>query len=129
MSDVNCEPVSNVYLGHDNAVTVVPYSDITERTVYDMSVVTEVQASLDLLSSVSEGDDITASSNDAPITVWWEQVDVGTPDEEWRIHMKAGLFVGVTPGDYKLRIVLFDPPHTNGLVLTDSVQVTVVAVP
>lgn len=124
MSTSSCEPVSTVYVGRDNAVTVVPYSDIAERTVYDMSVVTEVQCSVDLLTSESQGDDITASSNDAPVTIWWELVG-----DEWRIHMKIGLFVGIVAGDYKLRIVLFDPSHANGLVLTDTVQVAVVAAP
>jgi hypothetical protein len=124
MSTISCEPVSTVYVGYDNAVTVVPYSDIAERTVYDMTTVTEVRASADLLTSVSQGDDITASSFDAPVTIWWEAV--GT---EWRIYLKVGLFVGIAAGEYKLRIILFDPPHANGLVLTDTVEVTVVAAP
>jgi len=125
----SCEPVSTVYLGHDNAVTVVPYSDIAERIVYDMSAVTEVRASVDLLTSSSQGDDITASSNDSPVTIWWELVNEGLPTEEYRIYFKIGLFVGITAGEYKLRIILFDPSHANGLVLTDSVLVTVVPTP
>lgn len=126
MSDFDCgySTVSNVYLGYDNAVTVVPYSDIAERTIYDMTDVTEVRASVDLLTSSQQGDDITASSNDVPVTVWWELVDT-----EWRIHFKVGLFVGIAAGEYKLRIILFDPGHPNGLVLTDSVLVTVIAAP
>jgi len=124
MSTISCEPVSTVYVGYDNAVTVVPYADIAERTVYDMSLVTEVQVSADLLTSISQGDDVTASSNDAPVTVWWELVG-----EEYRIYMKVGLFIGIAAGEYKLRIILFDPAHTNGLVLTDCIEVTVVAAP
>ena len=124
MSTISCEPVSTVYLGHDNAVTVIPYADVAERTVYDMSLVTEVQVSADLLTSTSQGDDITASSTDAPVTVWWELVG-----EEYRIYMKVGLFIGIAAGEYKLRIILFDPTHTNGLVLTDCIEVTVVAAP
>jgi len=124
MSDCGYQSVSEVYLGHDNAVSVVPYSDIVDRVIYDMTNVTRVDASVDLLTSAATGDDITASSDDTPTTVWWDQN--GT---EWRIHFKVGLFVGITPGDYKLRIVLFDPTHTNGLVLADDVQVRVVDIP
>lgn len=124
MSDCDFQTVTDVYLGHDNAVSVIPYSDISTRTVYDMTNVTRVDASIDLITSVATGDDITASSDDVPTTIWWEQV--GT---EWRIHFKVGLFVGVAAGEYKLRIILYDPTHTNGLVLTDEVRVDVVDVP
>jgi hypothetical protein len=124
MSDCGYQSVSYVYLGHDNAVSVVPYEDIVQRTIYDMTDVTQVTASVDPVGSLVTGDSVTASSDDVPTTIWWEQV--GT---EWRIHFKVGLFVGVTSGEYKLRIVLYDPPHTNGLVLTDEVLVTVVDVP
>lgn len=124
MSECGYETVNYVYLGYDNAITVVPYEDIAERIVYDMTDVTKVDASIDLTSSEVGGDNITASSDDAPTTIWWEQVG-----DEWRIHFKVGLFVGVAAGEYKLRIILFDPPHTNGLVLTDEVLVTVVGAP
>ena len=126
MSEINCgyDTVSNVYLGYDNAVTVVPYSDINEGTVYDMTNVTEVQGSADLLASVAQGENFVASSDDVAITIWWELV--GT---EWRIHLKVGLFTDIVAGEYRLRIILFDPGHTNGLVLTDSVLVNVVATP
>ena len=122
--DYGYESVSTVYVGFDNAVTVVPYSDITARTVYDMSTVTEVTASVDLSTSVTTGDDITASSNDNPTTIWWDQTD-----GEWRIHFKIGLFVGIVAGTYDLRIVIIDTAHPNGLVLTDSVPVVVVGAP
>ena len=124
MTDCGFETVTNVYLGHDNAVSVVPYSDIAERTIYDMTGVTQVTASVDFVDSSMTGDDITASSDDVPTTIWWELVG-----SEWRIHFKVGLFVGITAGDYKLRIILYDATHTNGLVLTDEVLVTVVDVP
>ena len=124
MSDCGYESVNYVYLGYDNAVSVVPYEDIAARVVYDMTAVTKVDASIDLTDSIASGDDITASSDDVPTTIWWEQV--GT---EWRIHFKVGLFVGAAAGEYKLRIILFDPTHTNGLVLTDDVLVTIVGAP
>lgn len=123
MSDCNFESITNVYLGHDNAVSVIPYSDIVDRVIYDMTNVTRVDAGVDLITSTVTGDSITASSDDAPTTIWWEQV--GT---EWRIHFKVGLFTGITAGEYTLRIILFDPTHTNGLVLTDEVRVNVVDV-
>lgn len=124
MSECGYQSVSYVYLGHDNAVSVVPYEDIVARTIYDMTDVTVVTASVDLVDSTITGDNITASSVDVPTTIWWEQV--GT---EWRIHFKVGMFIGMVAGEYKLRIILYDPPHTNGLVLTDEVLVTVVDVP
>jgi hypothetical protein len=126
MSECDYETVSTVYLGYDNAVTVVPYEDISERTYYDMSQATTVTVSADPSPNIAQGDAISATSDDAPTTVWWEQV--GTTDE-WRIHMKVGLFVGMVAGDYTLRIIITDAGHPNGLVLTDSVAVTVVDTP
>ena len=124
MSECGYESVSSVYVGYDNAVTVVPYSDIVARTVYDMTLVTRVDASVDLLTSTTIGDAVTASSDDAPTTIWWEQV--GT---EWRINFKVGMFVGIVAGEYNLRIIIVDPTHTNGLVIADDILVTVVAAP
>lgn len=118
--------VSTVYLGYDNAVTVVPYEDITARTYYDMSGVTLVTVIADSTSSVTTGDGISEDSNTAPTVVWFEQV--GTTDE-WRIHMKIGLFGGIAPDTYNLRIIVTDAGHPNGLVLTDTVAVIVVDVP
>lgn len=120
------QSTSTVYLGHDNTVTVVPYSNIIDRELYDMTDVTSVAASVDLADSTVTGDDITADSGDAPVTVWWEQ-DVATL--EWLIHLKVGMFVGVTAGDYKLRIVIYEPLYPNGIVVTDDTLVTVVDIP
>lgn len=125
-SDCGYEQVSTVYIGHDNAVTVVPYSDISARTYYDMTTASQVTASADLTSSIVGGDNYTASSDDIPTTIWWEQV--GTT-EEWRIHLKVGLFVGIPAGEYTLRIIIIDATHTNGLVLTDTTRVDVVGAP
>jgi hypothetical protein len=124
--DYGYESLSTVYLGYDNAVTVVPYEDITARTYYDMSGVTLVTVIADNVDSVVTGDGISATNGDVPTTVWFEQV--GTTDE-WRIHMKVGLFVGMVPATYDLRIIVTDAGHPNGLVLTDSVKVVVVDVP
>jgi hypothetical protein len=124
--DSGYEDLSTVYLGHDNAVTVVPYEDITARTYYDMSDVTLVTVIADSITSTVTGDGISATSADVPTTVWFEQV--GTTDE-WRIHIKAGLFVGMVADTYDLRIIVTDTGHPNGLVLTDSLQVAVIDVP
>lgn len=119
--------VSTVYLGYDNAVTVVPYSDITERTLYDMTDTSLVTVIADSTSSTVTGDGISATSGDAPTTVWFEEFDPITG--EWRIHIKVGLFVGMLPDTYTLRIIVTDVGHPNGLVLTDTVTVVVVDVP
>lgn len=115
-----------VYLGHDNIVSIIPYSDYINRTNYDMTYVTEVTASADLLTSVATGDDITASSTDSPVTIWWGQVGA---DNEWQIHLKVGLFVGIAAGSYKIRVVIVDPDYPNGLVIADDLLVDVVDVP
>jgi hypothetical protein len=126
MSECDYQTISTVYLGYDNAVTVVPYEDITARKYYDMSAATTVTVVADPSPNTIQGDGFTATSDDNPTTVWWEQV--GTTDE-WRIHMKVGLFVGMVAGDFNLRIIITDAGHPNGLVLTDTVAVTVVDTP
>ena len=124
--DSDDDLTSTVYLGYDNAVTLVPYEDLSERTYYDMSQATSVTVEADPSPNLVQGDAISASSNDIPSTIWWEQV--GTTDE-WRLYIKVGLFTGMTAGDYNLRVIIFDAAHTNGWVLTDSVAVTVVDTP
>jgi hypothetical protein len=116
---------TELYLGHDNSVSIVPYSNMTERINYDMTAVTSVTASADLVSSVTTGDDVTASSADVPITVWWDQ----DADDIWVIHLKVGLFVSIVAGEYKLRVVIIDPAYPNGLVIADDLLVTIVDIP
>ena len=118
---VSYTSVETLYAGHDNAITIIPYSDYPERTVYDMTDVTLVTASADLVDTVASPS--TADSDDAPTTIWWNQVG-----EEWRIHLKVGLFVGITEGSYVLRIVIYDPTHINGLVIADDLRVDIVGV-
>ena len=117
--------VTNLYLGHDNAVVVTPYSSLINRTNYDMTNVTEVTASADLTTSVTTGDDITASSTDVPTTIWWTQEADGT----WNIHLKVGLFVGIAAGSYKIRIIIIEPTYANGLVIADDLFVDIVDIP
>jgi hypothetical protein len=118
--------VSVAYKGHDNTVTIVPYSDVAERTFYDMSAVTKVEVSADVLGSTVVGDALPASSDDVLVTVWWEQI--GTTDE-WRIYIKVGMIVGIAAGQYNLRVVITEPAYPNGLVLTDDLAVLVVDEP
>lgn len=116
--------VSLAYLGHDNATIVIPYSDISARTNYDMTNVTEVQVSLDLVASVTTGDDVEASSDAAGPLVWFDD-----NSGEWRIYFKAGMFSGVAAGEYKARIIIIEPSTPNGVVVCDDLRVTVVDVP
>ena len=129
MSDCDTLPAEQVYLGHDNVVSIIPYSDVSARTNFDMTAVTLVEASADLVSSTTTGDDITASSADSPVTIWWNLVTTTTGEQEWQIHMKVGLFVGITAGSYKLRVIITDPDNLNGLVICDDLLVDVVDVP
>lgn len=126
MSCEDYELVTQAYVGHDNVVTIVPYSDLSARVLYDMTDVTEVTVSADLTTSVTTGDDITASSTDVPVTIWW-LFDATT--SEWQINMRVGRFIGIAAGEYKLRVVIIEPDFPNGLVLTDSLRVSVVATP
>lgn len=115
----------SVYLGYDNAVSIIPYSDYSEQINYDMTNVTIVTVSADLTSSVTTGDDVVTDSDAVPLVVWWNQDSGGV----WQIHMKVGLFVGIAAGSYKLRVAITDPEHTNGLVIADDLLVDVVDVP
>ena len=120
---------TKLYLTRDNAVTVVPYSDYSERVNYDMTLVTRVIANADLLTSVTSGDSIVGDSAVVPLLVYWNN----TNDlDEWRIYCKVGLFTGIAAGTYTLRITLFDPDHPNGLVIPGTeteLQVEIVGLP
>ena len=113
------------YLGHDNAVSIIPYSDYAARTNYDMTDVTLVEVSADLVTSAATGDDVAVDSDDFPAVVWWDQ----DADDVWQIHMKVGMFASIVAGEYKLRVVLTDPDYTNGIVIADDLLVDVVDIP
>jgi len=113
------------YLGHDNAVTIVPYSNYTDGVYYDMSAVTLVTVSADLVASIATGDDVTATDATIPAVISYTLV--GT--QEWNIVIKLGMFVGITAGSYKLRVTITDPTHPNGVVVADDVLVDVVEIP
>lgn len=118
-----------LYLSRDNAVTVVPYSDYSERVNYDMTAVTRVVANADLLNDVTVGNSVTGDSDTDPNKVFWDNNNTAN---EWRIYAKVGLFTGIVAGTYTVRITIYDPNHPNGLVLPDSdsaLQVEIVALP
>ena len=118
-----------LYLGRDNAVTVVPYSDYSERVNYDMTTVTRVVADADLVGDVTVGNPVTGDSDVDPNKVFWDDNNAAG---EWRIYCKVGLFTGIAAGTYTVRITIYDSNHPNGLVLPDSdsaLQVEIVALP
>ncbi len=116
------------YLGHDNPVSITPYSDYSTRENWDMITTTSVTVSADLVTSVATGDDIVMTSAANPTVVFFNQVDVDGV-LIWQIHMKVGMFVGIVAGTYKLRVIIIDPTNTNGLVVADDLLVDVVDVP
>ena len=108
-----------LYKDRDNAVTVIPYSDLPNRVNYDMAAVTKVVANADLLTSTTVGDSIVGDST-ATTAVFWNDDTVIDGVPQWRIYCKVGLFTGIQAATYTLRITVFDPDHTNGLVLPGS---------
>jgi len=105
-----------LYKDRDNAVTVIPYSNMTERVVYDMTAVTRVVANADLLISTTVGDSVVGDSDVTP-AVFWNDDTLVDGVAQWRIYAKVGLFSGIQAAEYTLRITLYDPSHPNGLVL------------
>lgn len=115
MSSFDFITVEKAYLGHDNPVTIVPYSDYAARTNFDMTNATDVQVSADLTSSTSSGDAIVTSNSAQSDVVYWNQVG-----DEWRIHIVVGRITGIAAGTYNLEVVIFTPTYPNGIVLVDS---------
>jgi len=127
MSYSNCGYSFEVtlYKDRDNAVTVVPYSNLSELVNYDMTDVTNVEAYADLTTSTTVGDGYSANYLDDPLKVYW---DNNNPDAQWRIYCKVGLFSNIVAGEYTLRITIYDPDHPNGLVLPDSDSALIVTI-
>ena len=113
------------YLGHDNPVSIIPYSDFGERTNWDMVATTKVVVSADLTSSVVTGDDIEMNSTDDPTVISFNQ----DADSIWQIHMIVGMFTAIVAGEYKLRVIIEDATNTNGIVIADDLIVDVVEIP
>ena len=122
-----CTELTNeqTYLGHDNPVTIVPYSDYGARTNWDMAATTKVVVSADLVSSVATGDDIEMNSTDDPTIISFNQ----DADDIWQIHMVVGMFTSIVAGEYKVRVIIEDAVNTNGIVIADDLIVDVVEIP
>jgi hypothetical protein len=121
-----------LYKGRDNAVTIVPYSDFSERINYNMTTVTRVVANADLVGDLTVGNSVVGDSAVVPLLVFWNNVAIVDGLPQWRIYCKVGMFTGIAAATYTLRITLYDPIHTNGLVLPDTdstLQITIVELP
>jgi len=117
-----------VYLDHENAVIVIPYSDIATGTIYDMTDVTRVVANADPVDSTTTGDSIVGDSAIDPLLVLWDEPTEG----QWRIIAKVGRFTNMVAGQYLLRLTLYSPAELNGYVLPDTsetLRVTVQDIP
>lgn len=118
-----------LYKDRDNAVGIIPYSDITTLENYDMTDVTRVTAHADATDSTTVGDAIAGDSAIDPLKVYW---DNNNADTQWRIYAKVGLFDSIVAGEYTLRITIYDPDNVNGLVLPDTdsaLLITIVDLP
>lgn len=112
-----------LYLGHDNALVVVPYADYSEETNYDMTDITRVVVHADPENSVTTGDAIVGDSDVANYVTWNDS------SGEWRIYAKVGLFPSVAAGIYNMRFTLYDAgQNVNGFVLPDQDNVLKVEV-
>lgn len=113
--------IETVYMLRDNPVSIVPYSEYGRRVNWDMSETTNVLVTIDALDRVST-DAISVSSQDNPSIVQYGQ----NPDGEWVIHMLLGMAPLITVGEKQVRVVLFDPLNSNGVVVASDLFITVV---
>jgi hypothetical protein len=123
-----------IYKGRDNAVTVIPYADLTADVNYDMTAVTRVLTNADVEGDEIVGNSVIGDSDFDPLLVYWNDDTIVGSTPQWRIYCKVGLYdTGTIPaGTYTLRITIFDPTHPNGLVLPDTesaLLVTIVDLP
>jgi hypothetical protein len=123
-----------IYKGRDNAVTVIPYADLTADVNYDMTAVTRVLTNADVEGDETVGNSVIGDSDFDALLVYWNDDTIVGSTPQWRIYCKVGLYAnGTIPaGTYTLRITIFDPTHPNGLVLPDTesaLLVTIVDLP
>ena len=119
-----------LYRLRDNAVTIVPYSDLAALVNFDMSdPATIVVANADIVGDVIVGNSIEVDSDDPSGLVYFNNTN---PESEWRIYCKVGMFPLITAATYTLRITIIDTDNPNGLVLpgTDlTLQIIIVDLP
>jgi hypothetical protein len=111
-----------VYLLRDNPVSIIPYSDYDSRINWDMSTTTNVLVSVDDITSTTSGDAIQVTSETYPTLVKYLQNGNG----DWAIHMLIGMFPALTIGEKRVRVIIFDPINTNGVVVVDKLLISVV---
>ena len=118
-----------LYKDRDNAVTVIPYSDLSALVNYDMSdPTTRVLTNADVAGDTQVGNSVIGDSAIDPLLVYWDDNTLVNNLPQWRIYCKVGLFTNIVAGAYTLRITIFDAAHPNGLVLPDTDEDLVVIV-
>jgi hypothetical protein len=120
-----------VYRTRDNAVTVIPYSDITAGVNYDMSdPTTRVLTNADVVGDTTVGNSVVGDSDIDPLLVYWNNDTIVDGNPQWRIYCKVGLYDSgnITPATYLLRVTIFDAAHPNGLVLPDPDEALLITV-
>ena len=106
-----------VYIGHENVITLVPYSDLPGRRLMDLSGVFEVRVCLcgQEFSSDNHGN-----------AIYWEAQHPDDPDTRWLIHMRLGLLPDLQPGQCDARIVVYDGANLEGVVLGSPLSVELI---
>lgn len=106
-----------VYIGSANEITLIPLTNRLTQAQMDLTGATEVRICVD---------GIEGSSDDATPPVSWEEQTIDGEDT-WVIIVQAGLLPGLTPGDYNMRVTVFDAEYTEGLVITNDLPITAYA--
>ena len=106
-----------VYIGHSNAITLIPLTDSEAETRMDLSGVTRIDVCIDA----------TAGSSDTlPNEISWSERlvdDVLT----WVIDIQVGLIPGIVAGNAAMRVVVVDAENTEGLVITHDLALNIIA--
>ena len=123
------ENTVRLYITRDNAVTVIPYADLSAMVNYDMSdPTTRVLTNADVAGDTQVGNSIVGDSAIDPALVFWNNSTLVNNVPQWRIYCKVGLYTNIVAGTYTLRITIFDADHPNGLVLPDTDEDLVVII-
>jgi hypothetical protein len=110
-----------IYRTRDNAVSVIPYSDLSAGTNYDLSdPTTRILTNADVAGDETVGNSVVGDSAVDPLLVYWDDDTLVAGVPQWRIYCKVGLYTGIVAETYTLRITIFDAAHPNGLVLPDT---------
>lgn len=110
-------PTIDVFMGYGNVTTLVPYADVVESLLLDMSGATRVEVCVG---------SVTTDSDTLPNAIWWEQEDALDPASRWLIKLKLGLVPAILEGSQLLRVVVYDNEYTNGVVLEHDAPLNVI---